>query len=462
MKIMKIKYLQTIYWRNLSPVKIALNVSLVIGIIIILFALIFILFPQTYLNGFLKNRIMDGFVKAYPEYTIKINDVNFYILKNHLEFNSVILTKTDSSFSCKIKMISLDRIGWIKLLLNKKFQSNSFDNAVLNAEGIVINFKQSQNQIQCVRLHLSVPDSMIVADSLRFHPLITDEQFFAANKFRNTRYSFVIPSIIVNGFSYSGLLNGNNYRARSINIRDAFIDVLVNMDKSFDTKSPSPLMPSDGLDSIKDTIRVASLHVINSRLNYYERYYADAKAALVTFDKMQLFAEGIVNHTGQRDTIIIHAKADFMSTSTMKLLMFIPLGSPQFSFSYRGSLNKMEANNLNKFLEIAEHHHINSGILQSATYNINVNSGHASGYVRAVYNDLSIAILNKNTGSKKGILDRVSSFVAKTIIIRGNNIPDKSGAMKIGVVKYTHKPDEPFIQFVWFALRSGVGNVIGF
>ncbi len=459
---MKIKYLQSVYWRKLSPGKIALHASFAAGIIILLVVLIFLFFPQTYLNGFLKNHIMDSFAKAYPEYSIKINDVNFDILKNHLEFNSILLSKADSSFSCKIKMISLDRIDWIKLLLKKKFQPNIIDNAVLDAEGIVINFKQSQNQIKCVRFHLSIPDSLIIADSLRFHPIITDEQFFAASKFRNTRYRSVVPSIIVNGFSYFGLLNGNNYRARSINIRDAFIDILVNKDKPFNKRSPTPLMPSEGLASIKDTIRVASLHVMNSRLNYYERYAAGAKAALVTFDKMQLLAGGIVNHTGQRDTIIIHAKANFMGTNAMKLLMFIPLGSPQFSCSYSGSLSRMEVSSLNKFLEIAEHYRIKSGILHEAAFNVNVNSEHTTGYVSAEYNNLSVAVLNKNTGSEYGMLDKIPSFVAKTFVIRENNMPDKTGSIKMGVVKYTRKPDEPFIQVVWFALRSGVGNVVGF
>ena len=41
-------------------------------------------------------------------------------------------------------------------------------------------------------------------------------------------------------------------------------------------------------------------------------------------------------------------------------------------------------------------------------------------------------------------------------------MPGKSGSMKIGIVKFTRKPDEPFIQFTWFALRSGIANVVGF
>ncbi len=454
--------MQTINWRKFSPGKIALYTGLAIGIILLSFALVFLFFPQTYLNGFLKNRIVDTFEKSYPEYSLKIADVNFNILKNSIQCDSILLTKFDSTLSCSISTLSLSRISWITLFRQKDFAFNSIANAALDADGIVLNFNQSQNQFRLSRLHLSVPDSAIVADSLELYPLITDEQFFAKSKFRNTRYRFIISKINVNGIAYSRLLNGNNYQARSINIQDAFIDVLINIDKPFDAKSPSPLMPDEALSSIKDTIHVDSLKVMNSRLNYYESYAADKKAALITFDKMQLLAEGIVNHTGRRDTIIIHAQGNFMNTSTMKLFMLIPLGSPQFSFIYSGTLNRMEVADLNKFLVIAEHHRIKSGILQSAAYNIDVNSGHATGSVRAEYTDLSVDVLNKITGSESGILDELSSFYAKTFIIRANNMPDKSGPIKIGVVNYTRKPDEPFVQFIWFALRSGVGNVVGF
>lgn len=462
MNEMKIKYLPSINWRKLSSKKIALYTSFTIGSISFLCILIFLFFPQTYLNGFLKNRIIDAFAKAYPECSLKIANVNFSILKSHIECDSISLTKLDSSFTCSISVFALDGIGWIKLLREKNISPNSIAETAIDVEGITLNFKQLQYQIRCGRLHLSGPDSDIVADSLEFNPLISDEQFFTESKFRTTRYRLAISKISVNGMACSGLLSGNNYHARSINIGDALLDVLVNMDKPFDKKSPSPLMPNAGLASIKDNIRVDSLQVINSRLNYYERYVVGGKAASVTFDKIQALAEGIVNHTGWRDTIVIHAQGNFMNTGTMKLFMLIPIGSPQFSFSYSGSLSTMEVNNLNKFLEIAEHHRIKSGMLESATYNINVNSGHATGYVHAEYNDLSIAVLNKNTESEDGFFDKISSLIANTFKIKGNNMPDKSGSIRIGIVKYTRKPDETFTQFVWFALRSGVGNVAGF
>ena len=265
MKKLKIKFLQTVDGRKLSPGKIALRASLAVGIILLLSALIFVFLPQVYLNGFLESRIIDAFQKAYPEYSLKIAGLNFNVLRNRLDCDSISLTKVDATFSCRTGAFSVDGINWIKLYREKNISTDIIANAALNAQDVVISSKQSQNEIRCGRLHFSIPDSEIVADALEFHHSITDGQFSEGSGFRSTRYRFVIPEISINGLAYAGLFHGNNFRARSINIRDAFVDILVNMDKPWDTKTPSPLMPNEALSSMKDTIRVDSLQIVNGR-----------------------------------------------------------------------------------------------------------------------------------------------------------------------------------------------------
>jgi hypothetical protein len=34
--------------------------------------------------------------------------------------------------------------------------------------------------------------------------------------------------------------------------------------------------------------------------------------------------------------------------------------------------------------------------------------------------------------------------------------------MKIGEIKYTRHPQDYFLQFMWFALRGGVADLVGF
>jgi hypothetical protein len=151
-----------------------------------------------------------------------------------------------------------------------------------------------------------------------------------------------------------------------------------------------------------------------------------------------------------------------MKVGAMYLRMSIPVTSPNFSYQYSGSLGGMDATALNPFLETAEQMRLKTGVLQVATFEVNVVSGRASGNVRAIYRDLTLAAINKQTGSETGFADGITSFIANTFKIRKTNVPDRSGSIKVGEVKYTRKGDEFFMEFTWFALRSGLGDVVGF
>jgi hypothetical protein len=203
-------------------------------------------------------------------------------------------------------------------------------------------------------------------------------------------------------------------------------------------------------------------------------------------------AEGIANRAEGAAAIRVQAQGDLMDAGTLKVLMTIPLAPPDFSLRYSGWLSAMDLTRLDGFLDIAEHTQIKSGTAKEASFDIEVNAGQAHGHVRAVYRDLKIALLNKRTGSAKGLENRAASFLANelkirhsnapdlnnqtgsakglenrvtsffedALRIRHSNVPDASGSMKEGEVNYTRRPEDTFLQFAWFALRSGVLDVI--
>jgi hypothetical protein len=388
--------------------------------------------------------------------------MNYRLLKNRFGFKSVSLNAVDGTFSIHVGSFSVSGIGWMHLLRGGKLGPKDFVNSAVNAQDMELNFPRSQYELRCGQLRISVPDSEIVIEALKLNPSGDDEQFFARSEFRKTRIRLLAPHVRVMGLACLELLQGKSYRLRSIQIYDAFFDILVNKEKPCAIDSSSYLMPNEILSSIKGTLKVDSLNIMNGRLNYGERYEAGAKPALITFDSMQVLAEGIANHDDRDAALVIHAQGIFMQAGMMKLVMSIPVVSPEFSFQYSGSLSGMDLSALNSFLETAEQIRIKSGVLQSATYEIHVASGRASGNLRALYTDLTFAVINKETRSEKGFFNVIASFIANNFKIRGTNVPDYTGSIKIGEVNYARTPDNPFIQFMWFALRSGVKDVVGF
>ncbi len=449
-------------WKKLSMGKVAKYLSVAIGTVIIICLLVLIFFPDPFINGFLKDRITKSFRETYPEYSLQLGDMHYSFWKNRLECDSITLKASDSTFTFNAASLSISGIDRMKILWKREFTINNLSSSVIAAQKIELNFQKSQDEVQIGMLNISIPDSEIIVDSIKYHSLISDEQLFAKSQFRQTRFRFDVPQIKIMGLDYPGLLQGKVYNARSINIQGMFADILVNMDKPYDKSSTNPQMPNEFLSSIKEIIKLDSLKVTNGRLKYCERFALGATPGIVTFNKVNISVGGISNNPAYPDTAVVHAEGLFMNSAVMKLHMVMPLASKDFSLRYSGSLSTMDVTQLNSFIEPSEHQRIKSGVIQSANFNINVNSGYASGTLRVLYKDVSIAILNKDTGSEKGIFNRILSFFGKVFTIRGTNMPDKNGEMEIGEIKYQRRSDDYFIQFLWFALRNGIAVVVGF
>ncbi len=448
--------------RKLLLLKIASHTGFAVGVIVLICLLVILFFPAPLVNRFIKPRIEKALADEFPAYSIRIADMNYSPFKNRFGFDSISLNAVNGTFSSYIGSFSVSGIGWMHLLWGGSLAPQDFVNSVADVEDIMLSFPKSQYELHCTRMRISVPDSEMVAVTLEVHPLNGDDEFFGESKFRKTRLSFVTPRFNVLGLGCLELLQGKSYRARSVHIQDALLDVFVNKDKPDSKDTTGPFMPNEILSSIKDTLQVDSLSFLNGRLIYNERFVFGSKPAFITFDSMQVSAEGIANYGGLDSVLVIHAQGKLANAGTMKVSMSIPVASPEFSFHYSGSLSKMDLSPLNSMLEISDQMRIKTGVLQEATFDVNVVSGRASGNLRSIYRDLTLASIDKQTGSEKGFSNGFISFIANNFKIRGTNIPDKSGSMKIGEVKYTRQPDDPFIQFAWFALRIAVRDVVGF
>lgn len=442
--------------------KFVVYAILSVGAVVLVSGVVFLFYPDTFINTFLKGRITEGFRKAYPEYSIRIGRMHYDIRENRIVFDSLALTTKDSSLYCTVASYSASQIGWLELLWARGLVPSGFTGTVLDAHGIVVNFPLKNYELRFEQVRVSVPDSGMAVKGLSLHPSGGDERLFSRSKFRQTRFRIAVPHAAVTGLACLELLQGKGYRARSVSIGDPFLDVLINKEKAARKETSSPLMPHQIFALIKEHIEVDSVNVWNAALKYGERIAPGIKPAVITLEAMQVSVVGIDTHGETGNKVEVVAKGTFMRSGEMNLRMSLPLSSPDVVFQYSGSVGRMDLSALNPFLETAEQVRIKEGVLFSGTFDINVRAGHATGGVRTVYKNLRIAAINKHTGSEGGVFDAIASFVANNVTIRSNNIPDNSGAMKIGTVNYTRQEDDAFFQFAWFALRSGLGDVVGF
>ena len=438
--------------------RLSAYVGLFLGALVLAVAALIFVFGGSLVDRYGKRKAEEAFAKAHPGYALRLGNLEYAVGPNRLVIQSVTLSAGQTTL--KAGRTSLTGVRWARLLWGTGALADALAKARLDTTNLVLEFPQARYGLRCARLRASVPDSELIAEQTELRPLVREEAFFGAHAFRTTRFHVVVPQCSVLGLAYGELLQGTSYRARSVQLSRPFFDALVNRDKPPSPFVKSPLMVHEVLAAFGPPLQIDCLSITNGALNYCERVVAGAAPGVLTFAAVNASIEGIANRGEPSAAVVVRAQGDLMNAGLLKVLMTIPVAAKDCSLQYSGSLSAMDLTRLDAFLDIAEHLRIKSGSAQAAEFEIAVTAGQARGRVRATYRDLEIALLNKQTGTEKGLGNHVASFVANALKIRNSNAPDASGPMKEGKVNYTRKPADAFLQLVWFALRSGVLDVI--
>ena len=443
---------------KLSLRRLSAYAGICLGVIVLAAAVLILTFGGAVLNGYGKGKVERAFAAAHPGYALRLGQLDYAMGANRLVAQSVTLSATHTTFNAG--RVSLTGVRWTRFLWGTAALTDVLAKASLDATNLNLELSQAHYGVLCARLRASVPSSELIAEGTELRTLVADDDLFAAHDYRTTRFHVVVPECRVLGLAYGELLQGKSYRARSIRFSRPSFDALVNRDKPMEPFVKRPLMVNEALAAIRQPLQVDSLSITNGHLTYRERVVAGADPGVLTFGTVSISVEGIGNRAKANATIQIQAQGDFMNAGVLKVLMTIPVTPSDFSFHYSGSLGAMDLTRLDAFLDIAERTRIKSGSAQAASFDIEVTAGQARGRVRAIYKDLEIAVLDKQTDTEKGLDNRVASFLANVLKIRNSNAPDASGSMKEGDVNYTRRPEDEFLQFAWFALRTGVLDVI--
>ncbi len=443
--------------RRLSIRRLSVYVGASLGALILVVAVLILVFGDAILNRYVKEKAERAFAGAYPGSVLRIGKLDYSVGANLLVAQSVTLSAANATINAG--PISLTGVRWARLLRGKAAAADVLANARLDAANLDAEFTQLRYGIRCARLSASVPDSELIAEGTELRPLVEDKEFFAASDHRMTRYHVVVPECRVSGLAYGELLAGKSYRAGSVLFSRPVFDALVNREKPRKPFVKSPLMVHEALASIPRLLQVGSLSITDGRLEYGERFEAGAAPAVLTIGAVSLSVEGIDNRGDASAAVQVRGQGSLMNAGTLNVLISIPMGSP-FSVHYSGSLGAMDLARLNAFLDISDHTRIKSGRAEEATFKVDVTGDRARGHVRATYRDLAIAVLDKKNGTEKGFDNRFASFFANLLKIRNSNVPRSSGSRKEGKIEYTKKPEDTFPQLVWYALRTGVVDII--
>jgi hypothetical protein len=186
-------------------------------------------------------------------------------------------------------------VNWGRLLVGTRNPAQIFSAARLEVTDLSAGLPNAGYRVQCGHLHISVPDAEIVALALTVQPVASDEAFFAAAPFRQVRHRLAVASCSVRGVGFAELLNGQAYRARSLELAGPVFESLVNRDKPRRPVTESPPMPHEALAAIAKPFRIDRLTITDGLITYAARRFEGAEPGVLTFSAVQMSAQEIAN-----------------------------------------------------------------------------------------------------------------------------------------------------------------------
>ncbi|MBK9248924.1 MAG: hypothetical protein IPM69_12620 [Ignavibacteria bacterium] len=281
--------------------------------------------------------------------------------------------------------------------------------------------KNDASTFRCGEFRASIRDSSLLIRDASYLPDLDVDEYFKADNYRRTRLTLQVPQLRAKGISYLGLIKGESYKARVIEIQKPVFGIQVSVFKQNKRPIPKSLMPNEIMRDITSVIRIDSVHAIDAMMLYEEHYKPSSKPAYISFHHVNVAINSLTNYRHDGDTADVHFTAEFMDGGSMNMNMKLPVTSPKFTAIVSGTLGKTKLPNLNTFLEIAENVRIKSGVCQSASVSMKITDGKALGSIRILYKDFNLAFLDKKSKSSKGIFNILKSFLANTFTFKSSN-----------------------------------------
>lgn len=310
-------------------------------------------------------------------------------------------------------------------------------------------------------ISLSSVSRHLLIKNFRIIPQLNEEAFVIAYPVQVDRYDFSLRDIDLQNINLSQLLKENIVAdnmfipAASFKIyRDRFIPA--------DKKSRVGHYPHQLMQNIPVRFRVKKVVITNGFIEYKERHHISRQAGKLQYYHVNA---SITNFTNDKKAIAannimtVDMSSHFLNKAPLKITGNFYLLHPKGRFDLKGSFGAIGAAYLNTVIEKTGLTHIKKGKINGAEFNFTGDDYTSDGTVKILYEDLKVAVLEKDKGSTELDNKALTSFLAN-ISIRNSN-PKRNEEPRVAQVHHERDINKSFFNFAWKTLLKGLMQTVG-
>ncbi|MBI2794040.1 MAG: hypothetical protein HYX66_05230 [Ignavibacteria bacterium] len=311
-------------------------------------------------------------------------------------------------------------------------------------------------------ISISFSKRIIAVDSFSITATQSDAKFFAVSDNGSDLFRMHGKGLELRNVDMPRLSDKQGLIVKSVTLDYGHLSVVSQKNSTAARKSrkhPPPML-YQVLRDLPFDVDIDSIGVRNLAILYEEHYSGVQTAAALDWKNVDATITGLSNiELRQRKMpLTITASGIFLNHAPMRATVIMPLNIDRYRLSATGMVSNLNITKLNTFLPIADKVKISDGYSETSTFEFELIGRKARGYVDTKYTNLVIDVLDESTRASTVLTD-VTSWLINMIAIRSDNT---GIAFKRGRIDYTMRKNAAIIQTIWFPIRDGLADVIGF
>lgn len=308
-------------------------------------------------------------------------------------------------------------------------------------------------------LYVNYTNSIISIDSVAMVPRYSKGSFNKAAGHRASRVAMKLSDITFTGINPKLFLERGSFLARKLEVAN------MNLDVYFDLNAPKRVTRKPSVQEIMRSIpfpvKIDTVYLRDSYVSYAQRAESANEAGKIDFRHVHGNIINAINDStpGIKNVTTMNIYAKFMGEGELSGKYEFSMNTRDEVFKCDGKIGAMSlkrtSNALKNLLGIA----VAEGQLDSARFSFSVDGKHANGWLKLLYHDFKVEILDKNK-NHPNFKDKVLSFLANTFVVRDRN-PEKGRDPRVTKIDYEWNHNKYLFFNTWKALQSAVLPAIG-
>src|SRR5215217_1288353 len=309
-------------------------------------------------------------------------------------------------------------------------------------------------------VQIIAPQDNVTLTNFSFTSLYNRAQFSKRQKRSKELYNVSLPAITLWNVNWWALLNEEELAADVLKTTGGRISIY--LDRSLPPRNRMGNFPSQLLMKLPMKIRIAKATMQNLKFSYAEYNPLSKGTGTIYLDDIQL---QIANLSNERRA---HPQP-FTIAGTARFMHTVPVAA-QFRFdmaAYKSGrfqahikTDGFAGSLLNSFTVPMGLIKLERGTLQSAEATLQGDERAASGTVLIRYNDLKLALLEKDADKKAPDKKDVTSLLANLVLLKKDNPKDKEPP-RTETATFTRIPEGGFFMLIWKTILVGTLKTIG-